>query len=104
MNESYENLIIIGDFNIDIGVSNSDYDKLEHVCSLFNLQSLIKKETCMTKAPKSNIDLILTNKRLSFQSSSVIKADLSEHHKPTATFSKSHFTRLNPKTVYYRNF
>ena len=37
-NESYENFIVIGDFNIDIGS-----DKLEQFCSLFNLQSFIKK-------------------------------------------------------------
>ena len=104
MNESHENFIVMRDFNIDIAVSNSDHDKLEQFCSLFNLQSLIKKETCMTKAPKSNIDLILTNTRLSFQSSSVIKTDLSEHNKPIATFAESRFTRLNPKTVYYSNF
>ena len=35
----------MGNFNIDIDISNSDPDKLEKFCSLFNLQSLIKKET-----------------------------------------------------------
>ena len=40
----------------------------------------------------------------SFQSSSAIKTSLSDHHKRIATLAKSHFTRLNPKTVYYRNF
>ena len=71
---------------------------------MFNLQSLIKKEASITKALKSTIDLILTNKPLSFQSSSVIETGISDHHKLIATFFKSHFTRLNPKTVYYRNF
>ena len=103
-NESYENVIVVGDFNIDIGISNSDHDKLEQFYSLFNLQSLIKKETCITKTHKSFIDLILTNKPLSFQSSTVIETGLSDHHKLIATFVKSHFTRLSPKTVYYRNF
>ena len=103
-NESYENYIVIGDFNIDIGISNSDHDKLEHICSLFDLKSLIKKETCITKTHPSTIDLILTNKPLSFQSSNVIEIGLSDHRKPIATFVKSHFTRLNPNTVYYRNF
>ena len=71
---------------------------------MFNLQSLIKKEASITKALKSTIDLILTNKPLSFQSSSVIETGISDHHKLIATFFKSHFTRLNPKTLYYRNF
>ena len=85
-NESYENFIVMGNFNTDIGISNSDHVKLEQFCSLFNLQSLIKKETCITKANKSTIDLILTNKPLSFQSSSAIVTGLSDHHKLIALF------------------
>ena len=42
----------MGDFNIDIGISNTDHDKLKEFRSLFNLQSLIKKETCITKTHK----------------------------------------------------
>ena len=103
-NESYENFIVLGDLNTDIGISNSDYGKLEQFCSLFNLQSLTKEESCITKTHKSTIDLILRNKSLSFQSSSVIETGLSHHHKLIATFVKPHFTRLNPKTVYYWNF
>ena len=33
-----------------------------------------------------------------------METGLSDHHKLIATFVKSHFTKLNPKTVYYRNF
>ena len=98
-NESYKNFIFMGDFNIDIGISNSDHDKLKQFCSLFKLKSLIKKETCITKTHKSTIDLILTNKPLSLQSSSAIKTGLSDHHKLLAISVKSHFTRLAPKTV-----
>ena len=83
---------------------NSYLDKLEQFCSLFNLQSLIKKETCIKKSHKSTIDLILASKPLSFQSSSVIEIGLSDYHKFIPTFVKSHFTRLSPKAVYYRNF
>ena len=31
----YENLIVMGDFNIDIKISNSDKDKLEHGWKIF---------------------------------------------------------------------
>ena len=75
----------MGNFNIDIDISNSDPDKLEKFCSLFNLQSLIKKETYITKTHKSTIDLILTNKPFSFQISSVIETGLSDHHKHLST-------------------
>ena len=65
----------------------------EQFCSLFNLKHLIKKETCITKSHKSTFDLILTNKPLSFQSSS-IETDLSDHHKLTVIFVKSYLLDL----------
>ena len=52
----------MGDFNIDIGISNNDHEKLEQLYSFFSQNFLIKKETCITKTHKSTIDLILTNK------------------------------------------
>ena len=33
-----------------------------------------------------------------------METGLSDHPKFIATFVKSHFTKLNPKTVYYRDF
>ena len=51
----------MGDVNTYIGISNSDHDKLVQFCGLFNLQSLIKKETFITKKHKSTTELILTN-------------------------------------------
>ena len=36
----YENLIVMGDFNIDIKSSDSDKDKPENFCDLFNLTNL----------------------------------------------------------------
>ena len=41
------------DFDIDVGISNSDYKQFY---SSFNLKSLMKKETCITKIHKSTID------------------------------------------------
>ena len=49
----YENLIVMGDFNIDIKSSNSDKDKLENFCDLFNLTNLVHSETCFMKNSKS---------------------------------------------------
>ena len=68
-----------------------------------NISGCITKEICITKTHISTTDLILTNKPLSFQSSSVIETGLTDNHKLIAIFVKSHFARLNPKTVYYRN-
>ena len=90
-----KSFIFMGDINKD-----SDHGKTQQFCSLFDLKSTIKKEPCIiTKTHKPTIDFILTNKPPSFQISIVI-----ETHKLAATLVKSHFTRLDSKTVYYRNF
>ena len=71
---------------------------------MFNLTNLIKPETCFTKSHKSLIDLFSTNKRLSFQETHVTETGLSDCHKLISTFFKSHFTRLRPKVITYRNY
>ena len=53
----------MGNFDIDIGISNNDYDKLGQFHSLFNWESLIKRETCIITTNKSTIDLILSKKQ-----------------------------------------
>ena len=42
----------MGDFKVDIDISNSNNDKSEQFCSFFNLQHLLKKEICITKTHK----------------------------------------------------
>ena len=60
---NYVNIILMGDFNMDIKKENSTaYDELEEFCDTFNLTSLAKSETCFKNNHKSTIDLILTNK------------------------------------------
>ena len=71
---------------------------------MLNLTNLIKAETCFTKSHKSLIDLFSTNKRLSFQETNVTETGLSDCHKLISTFFKSHFTRLRPKVITYRNY
>ena len=60
---SYENLIIIGDFNVCV-----EEISMSWFCDTFGLKSLIKDATCY-KNPEnpSSIDLILTNNPHSFQ-------------------------------------
>ena len=93
----YENLIVMGDFNIDIKSSKSDKDKLENVCNLFNLTNLVHSETCFMKNDKSTIDLILTNKPLHFQKTHVVETGLSDYHKMISTFFKAYSSKLKTK-------
>ena len=99
---TYKTFMIMGDFNIDINTAGMNFDKLDEFCNLFDQTNLIKTETCCTKNHKSTIDLSLTNRPLSFQKTRTTETGISDYHK-LATFFKSHYTRIKPKIIYYRN-
>ena len=98
--KSYDNVIILGDFNVEI----SD-EAMEDFCSLFNLSSLIKEPTCFKNAENpSSIDLILTNRRGCFQHSTTLETGLSDFHKMVLTVLKTSFRKMPPKVVKYRDY
>ena len=83
----YENLIAMGDFNIDNKSSNSDKDKLEIFCDLFNLKNLVHSKSS-----------------LHFQKTHVVETGLSEYHKMISTFFKACSSKLRTKVIYYRSY
>ena len=101
---TYEDFIIIGDFNIDVNTTGVEVDKLDVFCDLFDLTNLIKIETCCTKSQKSTIDLFLTKKSLSFQKARPTETGISDYHKLISTFLKFRYTRLKSKIIYHRNY
>ena len=100
----YENIIIMGDFNIDIKNKGLGYGKLDTFCDLFNLTNLIHSETCLMKNHKSTIDLFLTNKPKSFFKTHTTETGLSDYHKLISTFFKSKAPRLKPKIIFIETF
>ena len=59
----YDNVTIMGDFNIDVkDKTNLNFDKFSEFCDTFSMSNLVKVYTCFTKTHKSSIDLILTKK------------------------------------------
>ena len=100
----YENFVIMGDFNIDVKRKGNGYRKLQEFCDMFNLTNLVDTESCVTNSHKSTIVLILRNKPNSFQKAMAIETGLSDFQKLVSTFFKSHYSRLKPKIVYYRNY
>ena len=96
----YENVIFLGDFNA--GVLETP---MTSFCESYNLKSIIKQPTCFDNPDKpSCIDLILTNRPKSFQSTCVIETGLSDFYRMTVTVLKMHFRKLPPKVITYRNF
>ena len=96
----YDNIIILGDFN-----SEMCEDGMQIFCTTYNLKCLVKEATCFKNINSpSCIDLILTNKSLCFQNTTVIETGLSDFHKLTLTVMKSSFQKQLPKILNYRNY
>ena len=89
---AYDNYIVIGDFNVE-----ADSKKMSSFCDTFDLTSLIK-EPPSYKNPDNPfyIDLILTNKPLSFQNSCVVETGLYDFHLMILTVTKMTFQKLKP--------
>ena len=66
--DKYDNVIIMGDINIDThDFQHSGYTKLHSFSDVFGLSNLVKDKTCFTKGHSSSIDVLLTNKLRSFE-------------------------------------
>ena len=65
---TYDDIIMMGDFDIDESIGHNKWDVFRDTLSLINL---VKSDTSYTNNHKSITDLFLTNKPLSFQFTSV---------------------------------
>ena len=96
----YDNFLVIGDLHSEISEM-----AMPEFCKTYNLQNLVKDHTCYKNPSKPTcIDLILTNFPKSFQHTQTIETGLSDFHKLTLTVLKTHFPRLKPDIVNYRDF
>ena len=96
----YDNFLVIGDLHLEISETT-----MSEFCETYNLQNLLKNSTCYKNYSKPTcIDLILTNFPKSFQHTQTIETGLSDFHKLTLTVLKTHFPRLKPNIVNYRDY
>ena len=58
--------------------------------------NLIKNKTCF-KGQESSVDLILTNRKYSFENSSLYKIGVSDHHHLMYTIFKLHYQNLKSR-------
>ena len=90
---------MLGDWN-----SAVTEEEMVNFCEMYNLENLIKEPTCFKSAENpSSIDLMLTNKKHSFQNSMTIETGLSDFHKMTVTVMKRYFKKNEPITIEYRD-
>ena len=98
--KSYENIILIGDFNVEISDSHMDF-----FCAIYHLKSLIKEPTCYKNPEKpTSIDIILTNSPRQFQATLTLETGLSDFHKMRVAAFYSEFPHQKPKMISYRNY
>ena len=91
---------VMGDFNIDLNKTDCiGFGKLEEFCDNFNLTNIVKRNTCFTKNNKSTIDLLLTNKPMSFQMTNTTETGLSDCQRLISSFMKSYIA-LNLKLFF----
>ena len=103
--DNYENLLILGDLNIDSSDSQDQGINAFHdFCDVFDLRNLIKGKTCITKKHSSSIDVILTNKKRLFKNSGTIETGVSDFHKMVLTMLREQFKKLKPIQITYRDY
>ena len=101
----YENIIIIGDLNIDTEnkrKDNSNY--LSDLFDIFSLKNLITDVTCVKSTNETSIDVLLINKSRCFHYTASFETGLIDCHKQIFTFFKTYFKKLPPKNIEYRNY
>ena len=95
----YENLLLLGDWNSAVIKT-----EMKEFCEIYNLENLIKDPTCYKSAVNpSSIDIMLTNKKLSFQNSITVETGLPDFHKMTITVLKIHLKKKDPIIITYRD-
>ena len=95
----YENILIMGHFNVDVKEVN-----LRLFCNQYKLKSLNKDPTWYKNIDNSScIDLLLTNSAKSFESTCTIETGLSDFHKLVTVFNEKH-KLVPPKVIQYRDY
>ena len=103
--DSYENLIILGDININsFDKSASKFRHLGTFCDTYGMTNLVKEPTCFQSETPTSIDVILTNKPRSFMHTKSIVNGLSDFHSLIMTMLKAQVSKLDPVQINYRNF
>ena len=107
---NYDNFLIVGDLNSEIGESSmhdfcNSYNLHSLCCNSYNLHSLCHKSTCYKNPEKSScINLFLTNSPKSFQNTQTIETGLSDFHKLVVTILKMYLPNNQPKVTTYRDY
>ena len=93
--DSYENITLLGDFNMTAEDKN-----LQDFTDTFSLEHLINEQNCFKGSPGCT-DLIITNRKPNFKNTCVTVTGISHYHKFTAVTWKSQILKAPPKIKAY---
>ena len=97
--KSYEDFIVIGDFN-----ESETNPALDSFLDEQKCKNIIKNKTCFKSVKGSCIDLILTSRPSLHQFTNVFETGISDHHLLIYTMLKSTYTKMEPKVLSKRCF
>ena len=70
---------------------------MKNFCETYDLTNLITEPTCFKSVENpSSIDVILTNRKESFENSTTVETGLSDCHRMTLTVMKRYYKKLEP--------
>ena len=96
---NYENILLVGDFNAQIGETCLDTFLYQH-----ELKNVNEEPTCYKNSENpSCIDFILISNPRSFFKTSMLFTGLSDFHKLVVSVFKTTFCESKPKEITYRN-
>ena len=78
---------------------------MKDFCETYALENLITEATCFKSTERpSCIDVMLTNRKLSFHNSTTLETGLSDFHAMTVSVLKVFYKKKGPLKVNYRSF
>ena len=101
---SYENIIILGDLNYNM-MNKDKCVHLQTMCDIFDLENLVKSETCFTKdAPATLLDVILTNKSNLCQNVTNFSIGLTDVYNMVSVQIKGNIPKIDKSFITYRSY
>ena len=97
--KDYENILILGDFNLEPDELTMKEFMMNH-----KFINLIKNPTCFKSNIGKCIDLVLTNQKFKCKNTGVYETGLSDHHCLIYSCLKLKFQKLPPVKFFYRDF
>ena len=98
--KKYENILLMGDYNVDVKETN-----MKVFCNQHKFKALNEEPTCFKNFNNpSCIDLFLTNSSKSFEKCFTLETGMSDFHKLIITILKVKPDKLPPRIIKYRDY